>query len=311
MKICNNMIEKAKSCDGLEELLFGKKEEKKSMKLLMIIFFFSMTYCISAFFELLIIGIGKISYWGISGSGIKFEDSPWDRVVNLIAGIGCIVAVIYQLKLDKRSFESAGLIKKNAFFEYITGLVIGTVLLTLSVLVIMLLGDVDIQISFASANKVILVCTFIGYIFQGFSEEFLYRGSLMIKTATEFSISTAVLLSSVLFSFAHLFNKGINFIAIINLFFFGVVFAIYMLKRGNIWGAAAMHTSWNFVQGNVFGIKVSGNDVTDTVLTTDCSRTVKLLSGGDFGIEGGLGVTIVLVIALIIVYFIPKSKLYD
>ena len=37
--------------------------------------------------------------------------------------------------------------------------------------------------------------------------------------------------------------------------------ALYMLKTDNIWGVAALHGAWNFAQGNLVGVAVSGQDL--------------------------------------------------
>ncbi len=36
--------------------------------------------------------------------------------------------------------------------------------------------------------------------------------------------------------------------------------ALYMLKTDNIWGVASLHGAWNFAQGNLVGVAVSGQN---------------------------------------------------
>jgi membrane protease YdiL (CAAX protease family) len=83
--------------------------------------------------------------------------------------------------------------------------------------------------------------------------------------------------------------------------------AVYLLKRGNIWGAGAIHSMWNFTQGNIFGIQVSGIDKLPSIFAFDASQSGELINGGAFGLEGGLAVTIVLALAIIIALLL-KSK---
>ena len=81
-----------------------------------------------------------------------------------------------------------------------------------------------------------------------------------------------------------------------------------MMKRGSIWAVGAIHAAWNFVQGNIFGFNVSGNPKFDTILEAQTSNFGAILSGGDFGPEGGLGVTVILLIALLFALIIPTKK---
>ena len=96
--------------------------------------------------------------------------------------------------------------------------------------------------------------------------------------------------------------------AVINLFLFGVFAALYFLRRGNIWGISAIHTIWNFAQGNIFGCKVSGMNMGETIFNTVETNGV-LWSGGDFGPEGGIGVTVVLTIGIIILTLMKNKDI--
>ena len=77
---------------------------------------------------------------------------------------------------------------------------------------------------------------------------------------------------------------------------------------GNIWMCSAVHSIWNFVQGNLYGIRVSGFDLMDTVLVSDTVPGKELINGGSFGLEGGLGVTAVLIAGIIVQLFIPNRR---
>jgi membrane protease YdiL (CAAX protease family) len=103
-------------------------------------------------------------------------------------------------------------------------------------------------------------------------------------------------------------NPNVSFIALINIFLFGLFASLLTLRRGSIWMVGAIHSMWNFAQGNLFGIPVSGL----TGLPSPLTATVKegtwqtLISGGSFGLEGGLAVTVVLLVACGLVLFLPK-----
>lgn len=61
---------------------------------------------------------------------------------------------------------------------------------------------------------------------------------------------------------------------------------------------------WNFAQGNIFGISVSGMDMMGSVFSFAPTNEGELINGGTFGLEGGLAVTIVLILATIAVLLV-------
>ena len=65
---------------------------------------------------------------------------------------------------------------------------------------------------------------------------------------------------------------------------------------------------WNFVQSNIFGVEVSGMEVHSSLLVTKMSEAAEWLHGGAFGSEGGLDTTIVLVIAILLIWILPAKK---
>lgn len=183
--------------------------------------------------------------------------------------------------------------------EYLLGLVIGLVMLTAAVGIGIITKTLTYE-GLAHGSTVLLAFFFLGFLVQGFSEELLCRGYFLVSLARKQSLIVAVIVSSSAFGALHLLNDGAQPLAIFNVILFGCFAGVYLLKRGNIWGVAAIHSMWNFAQGNLYGIRVSGMDKMESVFTFDAPQAGELINGGVFGLEGGLAVTIVLVIALII-----------
>ena len=68
---------------------------------------------------------------------------------------------------------------------------------------------------------------------------------------------------------------------------------------------------WNLTQGNILGLEVSGNSGGVSFITsraTSDSSAVDLWTGGTFGPEGGLAVTIVVVTAISVVLLVTRNK---
>jgi membrane protease YdiL (CAAX protease family) len=135
----------------------------------------------------------------------------------------------------------------------------------------------------------------VGWLVQGAAEETLTRGFLLPIFGIRFNPFWGVLVSSGLFASLHLFNSHLNGIAMINLFLFGVFASIYAMQEGSLWGVFAIHSLWNWTQGNLFGLEVSGSKFGATTLLNLKETGPDLLTGGAFGPEGGIAVTLVLI----------------
>ena len=210
------------------------------------------------------------------------------------------LSMIYCRFIERRSLYSMGFGRSKALKDYMLGLLIGFGMFSASVLIAALTGTLKYQGVILGNGLGILVLFFLGFVIQGMSEEVMLRGYFMVSVAAKKSILLAVLSNSILFALLHIFNHGISILPLINLALFGIFASIYMLKADNIWGIAAVHTIWNFVQGNVYGIRVSGMELTASVFSFAPTETGTLINGGSFGLEGGLAVTAVLLIGTIV-----------
>lgn len=234
------------------------------------------------------------------------------RLVSLFSTVfATIGAIIYCVCIEKRTISSMGVKKEHAARDYLVGCLIGFVMFSAVVLVNFLLGGMKFE-SFNSNVSVGLLFVFLaGFVIQGMSEEFVCRGYLMNTIGGKHSMAAAVIISSVVFMALHLGNQGLSIIALVNLVLIAVFFAVYMICFDNIWGVCAIHSIWNFAQGNIYGIKVSGADLnTVPVFTVTQTGESSLINGGAFGAEGGLGTTIVILVslALLVVYMIKTGK---
>ncbi len=216
-----------------------------------------------------------------------------------------LLTMLFCKLIQKRKMTTLGFVKKGMLKEYGLGLIVGFAIFSLAVLLCTVTGS--LKLSGISSTFAILpfILFFAGYMIQGMAEEVLCRGYLMVSIGRRYPMWLAVLLNSLFFAALHLGNAGMSVLAFINLTLFGIFASVYFIKRGNIWGIGAIHSIWNFVQGNFYGIKVSGMETSCTVFDSLVVEGKSLINGGDFGLEGGLAVTIVLVIGTIILLLIP------
>ena len=220
-----------------------------------------------------------------------------------------ILCIIWCKLIEKRSLYSMGFSKKGILPSYIIGLLVGFVMFLLAYLICALTGAVRFVGINPDANAKLIILFFLGFLIQGASEEIFLRGFFMISVARRLPIGGAIAVSSIFFSLMHTSNVGIGTMPIINLALFGVLTSLYMLRFNNIWGICALHSVWNFTQGSIFGCPVSGLNLGESVFISEIDELRVTTNGGAFGLEGGVAVTLVLMIAIMLVVFLPSNKL--
>ena len=214
----------------------------------------------------------------------NLEPSTRILIIDGVAVVGLFLAyklVIRHLGDDKRDELPA----KGAIRDTAIGLGYGFGLFTLIVLAAAALGVYRIE-GFGGTGG-LLGALIADAIFPGVSEEILFRG-IIFRWVERFAGTWAgLIVSSALFGAAHLANPAATwtstiFIAVEAGILLG---GVYMLTR-NLWVAIGLHAAWNFTQGGIFGVPVSGlpeNGLIDSKLTGP-----ELLSGGPFGLEASI-----------------------
>ena len=124
-------------------------------------------------------------------------------------------------------------------------------------------------------------------IFPAINEEMLFRG-IMFRWLEQFGGSWfALALTSLLFGAAHLANPNASWIAAGGIAIeAGVMLgAAYMLTR-SLWLPMGLHAAWNFTQGEIYDIPVSGTAVDGMVDARLAGNP--LLTGNGFGLEASV-----------------------
>lgn len=224
--------------------------------------------------------------------------------------------VFFRVKvIEKRSFSSIGFNKNNWLKKYSLGFLIGLAMMSIIVLILFPFGYITveknpIQPVGISAISSVLVILF-GWIIQGATEEIVTRGWLLNILSTKYNIGVGLLISSTLFGLMHLTNPNVNYIAVINIILVGLFYGLYVIKTNDLWAVCGMHSAWNFAQGNIFGFKVSGLDVSVGSLIDLNLVGSDFVTGGIFGPEAGITATFILLASIGILLFIDKKRYFS
>ena len=238
------------------KLVEQSKKVQKGQHWLVELLVFVTVYIIAAFGEMLILLPGELvllntntAYQDAAASGdmeqlsevsVQIAGSDAYAVLKLFSGIAMLlVVVLFCRKFQKRSFEMIGFVKEHALREYAIGLGLGVVFAVVT-------GGIAVA---AGKAKLFIL----GYLIQGMAEELLYRSYLMVTIARRYSMTVAVLISAVIGALPYAAGAVEAPLAFLNGMLFGIFAALYLIRRGNIWGIGAFHAAWSFVRDIVFG----------------------------------------------------------
>lgn len=245
----------------------------------------------------------KLNIAAIRDAAMEVSMQPEIFVPTLLCtGFGTLIVIIYCRMFEARPLRSMGIVKRKAGVHYLQGLAVGAVLMTAITLLSVVFRANNITIC-SNISFGLIGLYFLGFLVQGMSEEFIFRGFMMNTLGGRYHAAVAVGVSAAAFSLAHVMNPGFGVLVFINLAMFGVFASLYMICFDDIWGACAIHSIWNFTQGSFYGISVSGSGETESVFRTTVASSSKLLTGGDFGIEGSIFTTIVLAAAIAAIWY--------
>lgn len=245
----------------------------------------------------------------IMEASANFQNNPFFVIISLfVTAITTALVIIYCKFIEKRSLNSMGFYKQKALPHYLIGIAIGFIMYSVAVAINYLAGAVTFNGMVMEGGIGLILVFALGFFLQGMSEEVVFRGYFMTSLSMKAPIFLAVLTSSVVFGLMHLGNPSFTVLAFVNIALFGIFMSLYMLKTGDIWGVCAIHSTWNFVQGNFYGGEVSGLECSATVFSFTPTESAALINGGAFGFEGGLAVTIVLTIAILITVFTKPAE---
>lgn len=226
-----------------------------------------------------------------------------DGLLLILSFGGMILLVwLWVRYYERRPFFTLGFEHGQAGRQYLRGLTLGFLSFAGAMGLMALFGYIAPEPSdlgragLAALGGVLLILP--GWLVQGAAEEILTRGWMMPVLGARYRPWIGVVVSTVFFAVAHALNPNLSALAVINLLLYGLFAAFYALREQSLWGICAFHAMWNWAQGNVFGLQVSGAALNGGALFDLVETGPDWFTGGAFGPEGGLTVTLILLLGM-------------
>lgn len=239
------------------------------------------------------------------------EDHPTHaRLYGDIAGAIAIVCATWIMTrfADKRPFLTVGFASKSAIRDLFSGLAIGAAWLGISIGVLLAAGWATPQ-NVSGFSIALLLIAAVSVFFNVLTQQLLICGYILQTIRAKAGLPIAMLVSALLFSVLHAAAFGGAWIPPVNVFGAGLVFCLAYGVTGNLWLPIAIHFAWNMLLGPVLGLTISGTGALG--LGWDVFELVgpEIFTGGAFGIEGGLIVTLTTaILAMILMLIFARQR---
>ena len=261
--------------------------------------FFLSFFIIIALFD--IIGIAIVSVFSEYGFEEFISDpelimqNKMMLLMMICQLMGTLFTVwIFQKFISKERFISIGLDFINYKNDFYQGLAVGTGLISIGFFTLIILNLTSIDLTYFSIYDQIFY--FFLFIVVSLNEEIAIRGYILHNLCQSFNKYIALIISSFVFMGMHLGNPNIGMLPLANLFLAGIFLGVYRIHKNNLWFPIGAHLMWNYLQGPIYGFEVSGNKINS--LFEQNLNGHELLTGGNFGYEGSIILTVFLIISI-------------
>lgn len=260
-------------------------------------------FIILAFLLTFIMGISSV-FIGIyvGATGMTQYELSSNKVLMIVQLIGEITLPLFLLNLYKQKPTELDVVmpfnKKGRGSKYFLGYILGLLLFLIIWSISLYFSGFHTTNVWSMSSVSLLILFFLGYGFQGMAEEIVCRGYLQGRLMQITNKKIAIIISALFFSFLHSANSDVTMMALVSLFLFGIFTGIIRYYTNDLWFVGAFHSAWNFIQGPVLGVSVSGNDNQALIFQSKVIPDKDFINGGNFGLEGS-GLTIIVYLVVI------------
>ena len=138
-------------------------------------------------------------------------------------------------------------------------------------------------------------------------EELILRGVIFRWIDERWNTGVALLISAILFGWMHISNDNATWWSSLAIAIeAGLLLGAAYKWSGTLWVPIGIHWAWNYIQGNFFGLAVSGTDAGDSILVTTVNGP-NIITGGAFGPEASI-ISVILGTFLTLVFLTNRYR---
>jgi len=221
-----------------------------------------------------------------------------DTLITFVAATFAAAAIANLICLriwERRSLAEVGLgWNRSSARHLLIGLIGGAGAAALAVLPFLVTGFAHwVPSAEGGGSPGTLIYFFLLLLFGVIGEELLFRGYGFQIMVRRYGTWATLLPMGVLFAAAHSSNMNVSALGLLNTFLWGVALGWCVLLSGDLWLATGVHAGWNWGLP-LLGVNLSGFTMRVSGVELRWSLG-PVWSGGEYGPEGGLLSTIVLV----------------
>lgn len=303
----------------VEELADGRRRPRALWRILaQYVIFFAITALLLAPATLLVFAAS-----GFQGGALQAAGSGGAMLASSVASLLAALATLWLAGrfLDRRRLKDFGLrLDAGWWLDLGFGLALGAVLMAAIFIVQLGMGWVSVTGAFESGSGapfwVSILTPVVLFLCVGIYEELIFRG-YQIKNISEglggligprAAILVAWLLTSSMFSVAHIPNPNSTLISTTNIALAGLMLGAGYVLTGKLAIPIGLHITWNLFQSSVFGFPVSGIDASRATFLEVQQSGPEAWTGGEFGPEAGLLTVFATALGVILIWLWSRLR---
>jgi len=232
---------------------------------------------------------------------------------HLVIFVATVIATVVMTQIERREFGEYGLPVRKAFqADFWSGGGLGFLAISSSLALTFIFHGFRVA-GLAIHGEAVLVSGAywgIAFVIVGLAEEFSYRGYLQWTLSRGTGFWPAAVLLSAGFALAHARNSGESVVGLLSIVLFGLLFCLFLWRRGNLWLAVGFHAGWDWGETFFYGTPDSGLRPTHNFLTSTFIGP-EWLTGGKAGPEASLFTPLVLALIAIITFRVLRKRRYQ
>jgi uncharacterized protein len=244
------------------------------------------------------------------GPGLAILQKTSPIKAQLYADIASAITILIATWLatrfiDRRPFLTIGFAFDHIFKDSLTGLALGAAWLGVSIGTAWVLGWAS-PLAPIGFSWLVLAGASIAMLFNILTQELLLCGFIFQTIRSKSNVIIAIIVSAFLFSSYHAGAFKGEWLPIVNVFAAGLLFCLAYVITGNLWLPISIHFAWNVLLGPVLGLTESGVNDLGGGWKMFAINGPYLFTGGKFGLEGGLIITISVFLMIVLIYYFRR-----